>query len=344
MVLGWLKPIILLPPSALTGLTPRQLEMVLAHELAHLVRYDHVINAFQAVVEAVLFYHPAVWWVSRRIREERELCCDDRALALSSGEFERADAYDYACALAYLESERFRPALGGGISATGGPLLQRIQRMLSPRSYVPENGRWATGLLLLVTFTALLGAVTLKTGSSVLAEPATSLDQMSNVSDSALAAETPSEATDSYTKVTLPTSPVGVICVRRPGASSYYDWREVASAEGNAWLPENAEYAIRIEPGQVTDLSFLDALPIAPFSGLLLGAFPSFRAGNDPPEKVYPDVLQTEERTRVPISDDDMIYVTRFTGLKDLYLDHARIGDSGVAQLASLQLLRRSAW
>ena len=72
-VVGWLRPVILLPASALAGLSPAQLEAVIAHELAHVRRHDYLVNLLQTVVET-LFYHPAVWWLSHRIRIERENC------------------------------------------------------------------------------------------------------------------------------------------------------------------------------------------------------------------------------------------------------------------------------
>ena len=68
---GWLKPAILLPASILGGVSPQQLEAILAHELAHIRRHDYLVNLLQTVAETLLFYHPAVWWVSRRIRIER---------------------------------------------------------------------------------------------------------------------------------------------------------------------------------------------------------------------------------------------------------------------------------
>ena len=80
MALGWLRPVILVPACALTGLTPEQLRALLAHELAHIRRHDYLVNLLQSVVEALLFYHPAVWWVSGRVRTEREHCCDDLAV------------------------------------------------------------------------------------------------------------------------------------------------------------------------------------------------------------------------------------------------------------------------
>ena len=80
-VVGWLRPVILLPASALAGLSPAQLEAVIAHELAHVRRHD-LVNLLQTVVETLLFYHPAVWWLSHRIRIERENCCMTIAVEL----------------------------------------------------------------------------------------------------------------------------------------------------------------------------------------------------------------------------------------------------------------------
>ncbi len=81
MAMGWLRPVILVPVGALAGLSTEQVEGLLAHELAHIRRHDYLVNLLQSLAEAVLFYHPAVWWVSRQIRTEREHCCDDLAVA-----------------------------------------------------------------------------------------------------------------------------------------------------------------------------------------------------------------------------------------------------------------------
>ena len=119
--LGWLRPVILLPPAALMGITSAQLEALLAHELAHIRRHDYLVNVVQMVLETVFFYHPAVWWTSRRIRAERELCCDDIAVE-SCG-----DALSYAQALTRVARLRVaEPALG----SSSGPLVRRIQRVL----------------------------------------------------------------------------------------------------------------------------------------------------------------------------------------------------------------------
>jgi beta-lactamase regulating signal transducer with metallopeptidase domain len=124
-VLGWLRPVVLAPVAALGGLPAEHMEALLAHELAHIRRHDYLINVLQGIVETVLFYHPAVWWVSLQIRDERELCCDDLAVAATS------DVLTYARALAELEA--CRPSgVQTAIAANGGSLLQRIARLLEP--------------------------------------------------------------------------------------------------------------------------------------------------------------------------------------------------------------------
>ncbi len=103
MVIGWWKPVVLLPLAAMSGLSPLQVQAILAHELAHIRRYDCLVRLLQALVETLLFYHPAVWWVSARVRQESEHCCD--ALAVRTVGSPRA----YAAALAHLAELAARP-------------------------------------------------------------------------------------------------------------------------------------------------------------------------------------------------------------------------------------------
>jgi GWxTD domain-containing protein len=122
-VMGWLRPVILAPAGWLLCLPPEQAEAVLLHELAHIRRHDYLVNLLQSVIEDVLFYHPAVWWVGREIRRERENCCDD--LVIEWG----GDRRSYARTVASLEGLRAgEPAL----AATGGSLADRIRRLLRP--------------------------------------------------------------------------------------------------------------------------------------------------------------------------------------------------------------------
>ncbi|HVR37932.1 MAG TPA: M56 family metallopeptidase [Thermoanaerobaculia bacterium] len=147
-VVGWLRPVILVPASALTGLSHEQLEMVLAHELAHIRRNDFLVNLLQAIVETLMFYHPAVWWMSRRVRIERENCCDDLAVAVTG------NALQYARALTRLEELRATtPA--AAVASNGGSLLDRIRRIAAPRDAAGVSSRWAAALAT-VTFVTLL--------------------------------------------------------------------------------------------------------------------------------------------------------------------------------------------
>lgn len=134
-LIGWIRPVIVLPTSVLLGLTPQQIELVIAHELGHIRRWDYAVNLLQIGVETVLFYHPVVHWISREVREEREACCDD--LVLHRG----ANPVDYAATLASLEELRgytHAPAL----AASGGFLLGRIRRIVGaePMFAAPLSG------------------------------------------------------------------------------------------------------------------------------------------------------------------------------------------------------------
>jgi hypothetical protein len=120
-----LRPVVLLPASALTGLTPQQLEFLLAHELAHVRRHDYLVNLAQTAIETVLFYQPGVWWVSRQIRIEREHCCDDLAVTACG------DVVGYARTLATLETVRTGPR-DLAVAANGGSLVARIRRLAHP--------------------------------------------------------------------------------------------------------------------------------------------------------------------------------------------------------------------
>jgi uncharacterized protein involved in exopolysaccharide biosynthesis len=143
-VIGWIRPLILVPVSMASGLAPEQLEALLAHELAHIRRFDYVVNLFQCVIETLMFYHPAVWWISRIIREEREHCCDELVVRICG------DRLGYARALSVLEELRVEtPQLA--FAASGGSLLGRIRRLLgAPDDAGPIRSRQIAGLLVLL--------------------------------------------------------------------------------------------------------------------------------------------------------------------------------------------------
>ena len=177
VVIGSLKPVLLLPAAAMTGLSPQQIEAVLAHELAHIRRHDYLVNLLQSIVETLLFYHPGVWWVSHTIRVEREHCCDDLAVSVCG------DALLYARALTNIETLRHE-RIGIAMAASNGSLLSRVRRLLGVR---PPARLAASGWVVL-SLTAILvasagmagwirGAVSMLPALSEAAEAAVVPDQ-----------------------------------------------------------------------------------------------------------------------------------------------------------------------
>ena len=141
LAIGIARSLILLPAAALMALSPEQLEAVLAHELGHVRRADYLWNLIQTMVETLLFFHPAVWWLGGRVREQRELCCDDVAVQSC------ADPLVYATALLRLEERRRQQlnlamALDGhrrwsGLRARIAHILGETNDVKSPRELVP---------------------------------------------------------------------------------------------------------------------------------------------------------------------------------------------------------------
>ncbi len=153
--MGVFRAMILLPASALTALTPEQLEVVLMHELAHVRRADYLWNLVQRTIETLFFFHPAVWWIGSKLRQERELCCDDMAVQLC------ADPLTYATALLRLEEQRTQRlnlvmALDGNRPLSS--LRMRIARVLGEADAEQER-RQLTPLPLIAICAALLLAL-----------------------------------------------------------------------------------------------------------------------------------------------------------------------------------------
>jgi len=195
-VIGWIKPVVLLPASALAGLSPVQLEAILAHELAHIRRHDYLVNLLQTLVETLLFYHPAVWWLSRRIRAERENCCDDLAVSLCG------DPYTYAKALADLEELRGAagPQAFLALAATGGSLVQRVRRLIGAPSHAGRAPGWLAGSATILVMLAIAAGAA-----------GTDAPQSSQPTTSAQAASAPPEAASR----TEPLTPREVIAATR---------------------------------------------------------------------------------------------------------------------------------
>jgi beta-lactamase regulating signal transducer with metallopeptidase domain len=186
-VIGFLRPIVLLPIRALTGLSAEQLEAVIAHELAHIKRFDVVVNFLQVVVETLFFFHPAVWWLNKRIRADREDCCDDVAIAACGRKV------DYVRALALMEGWRGTPELS--MAATGGDVAGRVARLLGMNRQKKEArsaGVFTAALVLAAALTA--GAASMGVARPRLATSSLpALQQLVAQVDSPLVAQAGSE-------------------------------------------------------------------------------------------------------------------------------------------------------
>jgi bla regulator protein BlaR1 len=149
MLLGWLRPIILLPVAVACNFPAAQVELIFAHELAHLKRWDPLANFFQVMLETIFFYHPILHWISRDVRNEREICCDKLALSVSGG-----NRYEFAAALAGLGDLRVsRSRLS--LAANGGILLERVRQLVVPGE-VGMHAKRSAGLA--VTALAVISA------------------------------------------------------------------------------------------------------------------------------------------------------------------------------------------
>jgi serine-type D-Ala-D-Ala endopeptidase (penicillin-binding protein 7) len=151
LTVGWWRPVVLVPAALLAGMPAPLLEALLAHELAHIARRDYLVNLVQSCIEALLFFHPVVWWLSARLRAERELVADELAAAVIG------DRRRLACALEALASTSFAAAgTSLVLSARGGSLLQRIEALVAQR---PRAASWKPTLV-----------VTILSGAALLAQ------------------------------------------------------------------------------------------------------------------------------------------------------------------------------
>jgi bla regulator protein blaR1 len=154
-VAGWFKPVVLMPKGVLEKVDRLMLDALVAHEFAHIRRLDSVMNLFQTVIEDFLFFHPAMWWVTGRVRAEREACCDDDAVAICG------DALVYVRALS--KAKQFRSSMPV-LTLSSSPLLHRIRRLTEMR--ISKIDRVST---IGIAFLAVLSIIVTAAGSLVLA-------------------------------------------------------------------------------------------------------------------------------------------------------------------------------
>ncbi len=158
MAVGYLRPMVLLPAAMLTRMQPEMLEAVIAHELAHIRRFDLWVNLAQRVTETLLFYHPAVWWLSNCLRNERELCCDALAVKVTGRRL------TYAKTLESVSRNRFtvkQPVLAAGLGQDNKPTLSRVRHILGLTPAQRNCPFWLAGVIAVVFLAAIVIPTTL---------------------------------------------------------------------------------------------------------------------------------------------------------------------------------------
>ncbi|MFT6208121.1 MAG: TonB family protein [Colwellia sp.] len=156
MAIGWLKPIVLVPVTMLTGLTPAQLDMLILHELAHIRRHDYLVNFIQTLVEIFLFFHPAVRWVSKQMRNEREYCSDDIAVQHCGNPV--AYAHTLADTASICDSHRHHSIPAMAMAASGGDLKQRVLRLVDHDQHcstTTHSGKWLASIVIIFSIIAV---------------------------------------------------------------------------------------------------------------------------------------------------------------------------------------------
>ncbi|MEZ5040432.1 MAG: ankyrin repeat domain-containing protein [Saprospiraceae bacterium] len=152
LAIGIFRPVILLPSSLLTGLTEQQVETILLHELAHIKRNDYLINVLQTLVDILFFYHPAIWWISATIRNERENCCDDTVISITG------ETGNYARTLILLKEQEINTKKLPAMAFTGikYKFNDRIKRLFNPpRTIADFREGFVTALVLVIGITAI---------------------------------------------------------------------------------------------------------------------------------------------------------------------------------------------
>jgi bla regulator protein BlaR1 len=227
LVIGWLKPVVLLPMSAASGLSGSELEAILAHELAHVMRRDYLFNLLQSVAEILFFYHPAVWFLSGCLRTERENCCDDIATELCGDSLVLAQALASLAALQHTQST-FTPRMAMAAAGQPGSLLSRVRRLVQHRAAAPtfSDGFWAACVVLLSVGLLTVTTVLSLSAASFSTPAAATVHDASTPMEAEAAKEMVSEAPDAAPE------PNGY----EPGESQLLDDTVVVYAQSNPKL------------------------------------------------------------------------------------------------------------
>ncbi|MDB5439691.1 MAG: peptidase BlaR1 [Caulobacteraceae bacterium] len=251
VVIGWLRPLVLIPLSAATRTPPEELEALLLHELAHVRRLDAFANLLQIMAETLLFYHPAVWWVSGVMRTEREHCCDDLAVGVTG------DPARYVLALANMEEARQANDLALG--AAGGSLVMRARRQLLAPAAVSDSLSWlrlaavAIILTLVVMASGLVGRPLQVSAITSLVMPVQTLTHAFSVPDlksapAVVAPLSPTPRVEALPEVPSITTPISA---EEPARQASLDTAAASAQPGP--VTDAAKTIAGLDPGLMAD-------------------------------------------------------------------------------------------
>ncbi len=321
ILVGVIKPMILLPPALFGNCTAEQIEMVLLHELAHVQRWDPWINGFQQIAECLLFFHPAVWIVSGWVRVERESCCDEIVLQQTKA------PQAYAETLAQLATQDAFP-MASSLAMAKHPLVRRIQRILQWRDHAagfPPVLLIASTLVFLTGLAAAIGMPWNQTRSPWDTEPMATGD----ASPHTRVLRLPDDRT------------VGWIRIRKDGdydtSSTLHHWDSPIDAVGRLEIPAHHQVQLAVNGKAARDLSFLQRLGHDDIYLLDIGA----RHVNDDnlTHVAHLTGLSALELTTAKISDHGVKHLGRLDQLEYLCLRGAWISDKGISMLARFPAL-----
>ena len=331
-VVGFIRPTILLPVSATTALSLDELEMILAHELAHVRRYDLWVNLLQRLAETTLFFNPAVWYLSRRISTLREYCCDEMVCE-AMAETQPQPQACYASALlrvAELGRQNTSPQSPVGehselaaLAASGrspSELRRRVAHLFGEPLREPFRMSKGSLLTLAILLASLLviGPATWPLAAD--AETTLSADGLKNASENDFGAVT--DAQDNQTLRFPEDRAVGVVYSRPEKDSGfgfrddwYGNWQQVARARGKVSLPVGHHIRLDVAKAASRDLNFLDDLD--------------------------PGVVESLFLEGTDVNDEQLKHIGHLTSLRFLDLSQTRISDRGFQHLANLRKLQR---
>ncbi len=309
-VVGLLKPTILIPASAVSGLSPEELEVIISHELAHIRRHDMWIQLLQRIAEVVLFFNPALWLLSRRISALREYCCDEVAcdsLKATSHEPQVRYAQTLLRMVELAPTSESQHSQAATLALSGrspSELRRRVARLFGEP--LSEPLRLSRGGLL-----ALVGAMLL-----LALAPLTK-------------SQADSEESASEQLITFPTERAVGVVYSRPSKDSefgyrghwYSDWQQIGAATGEVRVPKNHHVRLDVSKAASKDLAFLSTI--------------------DPSSIAYLNLEGTN------IDDEQLRHVGKLVGLLMLGLEETKITDNGFEHLDQLKSVRRldlSAW